>query len=110
MGRQHKCGHRINWTDIEGSDGLDQRTEDNGGHSFIPITAKWLVSGTDDDDACFIFIIAFLAAEAFQSLMTNCIGFPVEFSTSSHRHKVCFVSGCMGSPSLQSYTPSSLLM
>jgi len=27
-----------------------QRTEDNGGHSFIPIAAKWLASGTDDDD------------------------------------------------------------
>ena len=22
----------------------------NGGHSFVPITAKWLASGTDDDD------------------------------------------------------------
>jgi len=26
------------------------RTEDNGGHSFVPIAAKWLASGTDDDD------------------------------------------------------------
>ena len=27
-----------------------QRTEGNGGHSLIPITAKWLASGTDDDE------------------------------------------------------------
>ena len=33
----------MNWTDIEW-------TEDNGGHLFIPITAKWLASGTDDND------------------------------------------------------------
>jgi len=25
-----------------------QETEDNGGHSFVPISAKWLASGTDD--------------------------------------------------------------
>ena len=29
-------------------------TKDNGGHSFVPITAKWLASGTDDgDDECY---------------------------------------------------------
>jgi len=27
-----------------------QRAEVNGGHSFLPIAAKWLASGTDDDD------------------------------------------------------------
>ena len=56
MDRQCKGGHRINWTDIEGSNGLDkgvERTEDNPWRSFIriPIGAKWLASaGTDYDD------------------------------------------------------------
>jgi len=25
-------------------------TDDNGDHLFIPIDAKWLISGTEDDD------------------------------------------------------------
>lgn len=25
-------------------------TENNGGHFFVPISAKWLVSGDDDED------------------------------------------------------------
>jgi len=29
---------------------LEKRTEDNGGYSFVPIVAKWLASGIDDDD------------------------------------------------------------
>jgi len=27
-----------------------QMTEESGGHSFVPIAAKWLASGTDDAD------------------------------------------------------------
>jgi len=37
--RQYKWGHRINWTDIERSNRLEK---DNGGHSFVPIAAKWM--------------------------------------------------------------------
>ena len=50
MDRQCKGGHRINWTENGGMQWTSQRTEDNGGHSFVPIAAKWLASGTDDDD------------------------------------------------------------
>ena len=35
-------------------------TKDNGGHSFVPIALKWLVSGTDDDDddtKCIIILV-----------------------------------------------------
>src|SRR6218665_2028045 len=44
MYRQCKRGHRISLTDIEGSNRLDR------GHSFVPITAKWLGSETGDHD------------------------------------------------------------
>ena len=30
-------------------------TEDNGDHLFVPIAAKWLASGTDDDDDEYLF-------------------------------------------------------
>jgi len=45
--RQCKRGHRINWTDIEGSHGLDkgERTMEVI-HSYVD---KWLASWTDDD-------------------------------------------------------------
>ena len=26
-------------------------TEDNGGHLFVSVAAKWLASGTDDDES-----------------------------------------------------------
>ena len=39
----------INCTDIERSNGLDKKTENNEGHSFVTIAAKWLASLTDDE-------------------------------------------------------------
>jgi len=34
-------------------------TEGNGGHFFVPIASKWLVSWTDDDDdECLIYPIS----------------------------------------------------
>jgi len=50
LDRQYKWGHGFTSVDIESGNGLWQRTEDDGGHSFLPIATKWLVSGTDDDD------------------------------------------------------------
>ena len=32
-----------------------QGTESNRGHSFVPIIAKWMASGTDDDDDEYIY-------------------------------------------------------
>jgi len=59
MDRQYyKLGHQINWRPIvtmgrhwgEQWTWQSLRTEVNGGHSFVLIAAKWLASGTDDDD------------------------------------------------------------
>src|SRR6218665_3404471 len=37
MDRQQKLGHRINWTDTEGSNGLDKGPRHNRCHLFVPI-------------------------------------------------------------------------
>ena len=58
-GKRKKGRPRLRWIDD-----LDwhweeqwtwQRTKDNGDHSFVSIAAKWLASGTDDDNMINIF-------------------------------------------------------
>ena len=63
-GKRNKGRPRLRWIDNINEDitplGLTLRatmdlkvTEDNGGHLFVPIAAKWLASGTDEDDDSF---------------------------------------------------------
>ena len=58
-----------------------QKTKDNGGHSFVPIAAKWLASGTDDDDYvdlssvlfCFVLFCSIVCSVLFHYIRFGCV-------------------------------------